>query len=118
MKFLPLVYIAGKLNDTGLNYTENIRTMCWWGNQVESLGANAHIPGEDIVRVLVNGGYTYDQVFSSSQNILSRCDAVYFCPNWKDSKGSKRERKLAKKLKIPCFFNLKDMQDFINEYKG
>jgi hypothetical protein len=36
--------------------------------------------------------------------ILSRCDIVYVLNNWTGSEGSKAEIELARKLKIPVFY--------------
>lgn len=40
---------------------------------------------------------------------LSLCDVVFFLPGWKQSKGSRMERRAAKKKGIPAIFRLKDV---------
>ena len=46
---------------------------------------------------------------------LSLCDAVYFLPGWSDSKGSRMERRAAKRLGIPAIFKLKDVPKLVKE---
>ena len=46
---------------------------------------------------------------------LSLCDAVFFLPGWKDSKGSRMERRAAKRLGIPAIFKLSDVPRLVEE---
>lgn len=45
-----------------------------------------------------NEATNYNTVMKECYEIIRRVDAVYILPSWKDSKGSKKEIKLAQKL--------------------
>ena len=40
---------------------------------------------------------------------LSKCDAIFFLPNWKESKGATLEHDEAARLGMPMFFDLDDV---------
>ncbi len=46
--------------------------------------------------------------------ILKRCDALYTCYNWRDSKGAIREVEFAIRWKIPVLFTRNNVIRFLN----
>jgi len=47
---------------------------------------------------------TYEDFMEGDFNIIKRCDAIFFLPNWKNSKGSQRELKFARENNIKVRF--------------
>jgi len=90
------VYIAGKIS--GLDY-----------NEVKEKFTEAH------VRLLYLGLIPVTPIFFCKQHWnwyrcmivclwhLAKCDRIYFLPDWKDSKGARIERGIAKLLNIKEF---------------
>lgn len=46
-------------------------------------------------------GYKWEDYMKEDIKVLCDCDAIYFLPNWMDSKGAVMEHDIAKKLSIP-----------------
>lgn len=62
-----------------------------------------------------NLGYAYgliDEAEAARFNdaILRRCDAVLLLPGWGESVGARHELDLAKRLGMPVFFSLEELQ--------
>jgi len=103
------VYIAGKLSDGAVNYIQNVSNMISWGEKVRRLGFAVFIPALDFLIGLKIGDWKYDDYFNNSQPWLEVSEAVFVCPESEDSKGTQEEIRRAKKLDIPVFYTLEEL---------
>lgn len=100
------VYVAGKINDYACDYIKHMNLMIKYGNQIRKRGYSVFIPCLDFVAGLVDGDLDYEDYFNNNIPWLLSSDAVFVCPNWKTSCGTKKEIELAKQNNIPVFYNL------------
>lgn len=106
MKKKILVYVAGKLNSNAVGYIKNIHSMIKEGEKLRKEGLYVYIPANDFLEGVVCGNFEYKDYFDNSQVMLERSDAVYVCPNWESSDGTKKEIELAVSLNIPVFYEI------------
>ncbi len=115
-KDIPRIYIAGKLNDDACDYIKNVREMITTAEEVRKEGFAVFIPGLDLLAGLVNGTWNYEDYFDNSQPFLLNSNGVYVGTNWRTSRGTIREIKIADEGKVPVFFKetngLKQMKEF------
>lgn len=111
------VYICGKLRSHSLGYIKNLSRMIKEAEMVRKSGFAVFIPGLDILQAIYSGDCNFKELFGNSIEWLKVSDAVYVISNWRTSKGVKAEIKLAKKLGIPVFYNLKDLSEYKNKPK-
>jgi len=100
------VYVAGKLNAEACGYIKNVHNMIIWAEKVRKLGFAVFVPGLDFLQGLVFGNWDYKDYFDNSQPWLDAADAVFLCPDWETSEGTKREIKRASERNIPVFTDL------------
>lgn len=106
------IYVAGKLTANTVDYIKNIREMTIESVKLMKEGFSVFVPGWDFISVLVTGEFEVKDLFNNSEEWLKVSEAVYVCDNWRTSKGTKKEIKIAKKNKIPLFYNIKDLIKF------
>jgi hypothetical protein len=109
------IYVAGKLSDTATEYIKNMHKMIKQAKKIREAGFAVYVPCLDFLEGLVDGGFNYEYYFSNSQAFLVVCDAVYVCPGWETSNGTKKEIELAKEKNIPVFFSIDALADFFEE---
>jgi hypothetical protein len=107
------IYVAGKLNDDAVGYIKNMHKMIKAARRLRLMGYAVYVPCVDILEGLVDGNFEYDDFFNNSQPFLLSCDAVYVCPGWETSTGTKREIELANNKKIPVFFDMITMLNLL-----
>lgn len=107
--YRPRVYIAGKV--TGLPYEEVQNNFHTIHNQLLKLSFKPVNP-----LVVVNDPKCeWTIAMRKCIEALMTCDAVFVQENYKDSQGAMLELEICSKLKIPFFFDLKDLvlHDFV-----
>jgi len=125
MKKIETVYVAGIITPRG-TYSKNLaidhlinqRKMIRAGLDVFFAGFDPFIPVFDhgFWFVMSNGEtITESMIKRYSKNWLKRCDAVVLTPKWRKSPGTLAEIELAKKLGIPVFDTLDDLEDFVEK---
>jgi hypothetical protein len=110
----PRVYIAGKLNAIAPDYIKNVHNMIVWADQVRKLGASVYVPCIDFVMGMVMGNYEYADYFDNSQPWLAAAEAVFVCPGWETSEGTRKEIALAIALGKPVFYDIDAVSIFVN----
>jgi hypothetical protein len=100
------VYIAGKLNAMAVDYIRHCHEMMQWAETVRKLGYSVYVPCVDFLMGVQFGYYTYDDYFNNSQPWLDVSDAVFVCPGWESSSGTKREIARAQKKNIPVVYSI------------
>lgn len=104
------VYVCGKLRDNNpLDYLKHVYKMTSEAEKILKAGFAVFVPGWDLILNLSGGNSDFKEVFNNSIEWLKVSDALYVCDNWRTSKGSKKEIKMAKKLGIPVFFDLNSL---------
>lgn len=100
-----IVYIAGALNSDAVGYIKNMHNTISYGIKVKKEGFAVFVPGLDFLMGLMDGGFDYADYFDNSQPIMLKCDYVFVCPGWENSKGTKKEIELATVCNIPVVYN-------------
>lgn len=103
------IYIAGKLNDTAVGYIKNMHRMICAADEIRRLGYSVFIPCLDILSGLVAGDYDYRDYFDNNLPWLESADAMFVCPGWETSHGTKQEILCAERLGIPVYFDIKEL---------
>lgn len=116
---IETVYIAGLLTPRGIysknlaiDHMINMRKMVRYSLDVFFAGFSPFVPAFDHLFwwVMKNSEViTEAQIKRYSKDWLKRCDAMVLTPNWKKSRGTLIEIKLAEELGIPVFRNLKKL---------
>jgi hypothetical protein len=106
------VYIAGALNADAIGYIKNLRRMIKHAVLVRKAGFAVFVPGLDFLMLMMSDTINYNFVFYNSWSWIKVSDAIYVVPKSRKSKGTKREIELAKKMGIPVFYKLKDMEEY------
>ena len=76
------IYVAGKLNDSAVDYIKNLNVMFKVADGVRKLGFAVFVPGLDFLIGVVFGDWDYKDYFDNSQPWLEASDAVFVGPNW------------------------------------
>ena len=107
---LARVYVAGPLNAMAIDYINNCRSMMQAADELRVMGYSVYVPCLDLLMGLaVRNEWDYEDYFGNSQPWLMAADAVYLCPGWEDSKGTRREKALADQLGIPTFTSTREL---------
>jgi len=106
------IYIAGALNDDAIGYIKNLRRMIKHAILVRKHGYAVFVPGLDFLLLLLSDEINYNFVFYNSWHWIKVAHAIYVVPKSKKSKGTKREVALAKKLGIPVFYKVEEMDEY------
>ncbi len=101
---MKLVYVAGPYRGkTAWEVECNIQRARELGAEVAELGAYPVIPHSNTSHF---DGLASDELWlEGTLELMRRCDAVIFHPEWKRSSGSRAERAEAERLGLPCFDN-------------
>lgn len=114
----PKVYVAGALNaKDAIKYVRNLSRMFRYGVMIMEAGYSVFVPGLDLLLLLSAKKINYNFVFYNSWEWIKVSDAVYVVPKSRRSRGTKREVKLAKKMGIPVFYKIADMNKYFGKVK-
>lgn len=116
---MKLIYVAGKYSGkTKEEVAHNIRVAGKASLQLNLKGWCVYTPHKN------NAFYEQYEFLSSELNwdfwmdrcyeMISRCDAIFFLTNWKDSPGALNENDFAKRKKMPIYYH----KDGIPEIKN
>ena len=115
---IPMIYVAGKLNDLAIDYLLNVRRLMDGAEEVRKLGMGYYCPAIDYTMGITFGYKSYHDYFDNGQVALLHCDGVYVTSGWETSKGTKAEIKLAKENAIPVFYTIQDVDEYYAKFKG
>jgi hypothetical protein len=101
------VYVAGRLNDSAVDYIKNMHRMIDHTNTIRQMGYSVYVPCLDILMGLVFGNYNYHDYFDNSQPWLQASDMVYVVPGSEISEGTNKEIELAKAMNIPIIRDIR-----------
>lgn len=100
------------MTDSHMNYLQNCRKMIEAAEEIRKLGFAVYVPAWDLLHCLLIDGLEIKDLFENSFEWLKVSDAMFVLPNWKTSRGTKKEIKIAKKLKIPIFYEIEKLNSF------
>lgn len=111
-----LVYVAGPFSGKGATRAEQradteqkIGRAARLGLQVSKLGAYPVVPHSNTSLPEYEDVQGYEFWIEGTAELLARCDAVIFTPDWQDSSGARGEERIAAELGIPRFYTLSDL---------
>jgi len=124
-KKIRRIYVAGLLTPRGthsrnlaIDHQINLRKNIRAGVEVLFAGFDPFIPAFDhqFWWVLQNGEIITEKMIKRfSKSWLEVCDALLLTPKWRKSPGTLAEIELAKKLEIPVFDTLDDLEDYVEK---
>jgi hypothetical protein len=105
---MKLIFVAGPFRaKTGWEIEQNVRRAEQLALEVWRSGYAAICPHAN---TRFFHGVLPDEVWLRGiKEILRRCDGLILVEEWKSSKGTRAEIKLARALKIPVFNSIKDL---------
>jgi hypothetical protein len=112
---MPRVYVAGKLNDDAVGYIKNMGRMMRYAEALNSIGFASFVPALDFLMGLKFNYVFYENYFDVGQPFLLASHAVFVCPGWESSSGTKKEIALAEENGIPVFYAIDDLVRYVNE---
>lgn len=99
----PLIYIAGAYrNPDAWLQEQNIRAAETLGYEVAKLGAYPIIPHSN-TRSYFASAASDELWLAGTLELMRRCNAVVFLPNWTTSSGARGEHAEAERLGLPIF---------------
>lgn len=109
---MRVVYVGGPLKaPTHWQQEQNIRVAEESSLLIWKMGAAAICP-HTMSRFFMGEG-DENHWMAGDLEILRRSDAMFVCPGWHASEGTKREVALAVSLPIPIFFSLERLREWI-----
>ncbi len=113
-----LVYVAGAYTaPTDIEVERNVKTARDYALKVCKMGFSVICPHMN-TKGYERDGMTYEEVMENDFEQVARCDGMFMVPNWENSKGSLRERKLAIELGLPIFYSFEELEKFKSEGKS
>lgn len=112
---MRLIYVAGKFRGAdGWSLTGNVRLAEALAFEIAKTGAVPVCPHSMYVSFdrTLNDQYWLEATLA----LLSRCDAILMCPSWEVSEGARGEHAFAKRVGMPIFYNVPEMQTWAKEY--
>lgn len=109
---MKLVYVAGPYRaPTTWEVEQNIQRARRLGAEVAKVGAYPVIPHSNTSHF---DGLASDELWlGGTIELMRRCDAVIFAPDWGTSRGSRMERDEAKRLHLPHFDTVRALVDWL-----
>lgn len=102
---MRVVYVAGPYTGAdGWVVACNVHRAEALGREVARLGAAPLIPHS--IGARMSGTESYEYWCAATLEMMRRCDAVVFTPDWHDSKGARGEHAEAVKIGLPIFYDL------------
>lgn len=111
---LKKVYVAGAISAPTLEQgLKNLREGIFYGAMLLKMGYCPFVPHLDNQFSLVQNDLIPVEVFYQYDlEWLAVCDCMLVLPNYENSKGVAKEIKVAKKLGIPVFFDIRQLMEW------
>lgn len=109
---MRVVYVAGPYTGAdGWIVACNVHRAEALGREVARLGAAPLIPHS--IGARMSGTESYEYWCAATLEMMRRCDAVVFTPDWHDSKGARGEHAEAVRLGLPVFYTLESLSTWL-----
>jgi len=118
MRKKPIIYICGKYSDSDKKeVTKNINKARKVAIQIWDMGAVAICPHLNTAYFdILCKKAKYNNFLNGYLNIIEMCNGLFLLDNWRESKGSKKEKKHAQKWHIDIFYEMEDLEDYLRKY--
>lgn len=104
------VYVAGAISDPNtIQVWTNIRNGMKWTNKIIKAG-HAPFPVFCDFMLSMQEEIPLETYYKQSLAWLEVADVIFVCPNWENSKGTKKEIKHAEDLDIPVVYSLQELE--------
>src|SRR3989304_3909163 len=114
---LKVVYVSGPYRSPTLRGTvENIRKAEELAIQVWQAGAACICP--HLNTALLDGSCPDNVWLAGDLAIIRKCDAMIMLDDWMFSRGAQAAKLLAEELKIPVFFSIYQLQNWLEAANG
>jgi hypothetical protein len=104
-----LLYIAGAFSSSRINPSvlDNIHLAQKVGHRFANRGYAVFIPHLNYGGLYLDSPCpSWDSILERCLDMIKRCDAAVFCPNWEDSNGALIEHDVALARKLPIKYCL------------
>ncbi len=109
----PLVYTAGPYTDPDpWECEQNVRRAEALAREVMLIGAWPICPHSNS-RWYFTRTCSYEQAIEGTLEIMRRCDAVIFTPDWGRSKGARGEHEEAVRLGMTRFYSIDELREWL-----
>jgi hypothetical protein len=111
---MKVVYVAGPFRaSTAWGIEQNVRAAEVVALEVWRAGAVALCPHANSRHY---HGAAADELFiEGTLELLRRCDAVLLIKGWKESEGSRGEKREADRLGLPVFFDVREVEAWLGD---
>ena len=111
---MKVIFIAGKY--LGVNHSDTYMHIDVARREAEFVWSRGAIAVCPHLNSSWMGGVCDEQYFYDGYlELVKRCDAVYTCWNWRDSKGAPEEVKLAISIGIPVLHDRGSLMDWLKD---
>ena len=111
---MRLIYTAGPITaDTDWEREQNIRRAEEISLAIMKLGAAVFCPHTQAR--FFNGEMPWEEWIKRDLEVLSRCDAIFMIPNWKNSKGATAEHAFAKEHGMKILHGFGEVAAYLKE---
>jgi len=111
---MKVIFIGGKYRGSNPWEVElNIRAAEHQAFKIAEVGAAYICPHAN--SRFFDGTLTDEFWLKMTQELLTKCDAMYVCPGWQTSEGTIAEVELAKSLNIPVFETIEGIKNYAKE---
>jgi hypothetical protein len=111
---MRLIYVAGKLAaETAWQREQYVRQAEEAALQILKMGAAVFTPHTQCRNY--DGELPWEEWIKRDLEVLSRCNAIFMLPNWKDSKGATAEHAWAKDHGMKILYGLGEVAAYLKE---
>jgi len=119
---MKTVYVSGKITDISNEMVEeNIETALTYAKQIWKLTMEGYSVGVFCPHGNDQGvhrmGVPYEALMEYDLWNVENHDAIFMCPNWQDSPGSKRELEHAQNMGKKVLYNITDVREWLDEHE-
>lgn len=114
---MKVIYVAAKFRaPTGWEIHCNVHAAEQWGLRIAECGACPLMPTANTRNFhgLINDAFWIE----STLELMRRCDAVFMCPGWENSRGCRGELDEANLRGVPVFYDIGALRHWLEQFMG
>lgn len=111
---MRLIYVAGAIAaDTAWEREQNIRVAEVLALDIAKMGFAVFCPHSQTR--YYDGELSHDEWMERDLEVLSRCNAIFMCSNWRGSKGAMAEHEWARVRGMKILYGLGEVAAYLKE---